>query len=45
MSRLAREGVFELRQERGWLLILTFNGGVRRRTRDLRPELPVLVRY
>ena len=45
MSELAREGVFELRQERGWLLILTFNGGVRRRTRDLRPELPVLVRY
>jgi hypothetical protein len=45
MSRLGREGVFELRQERGWLLVLTFNGGVRRRTRDLRPELPVLVRY
>jgi hypothetical protein len=45
MAKLAREGVFELRQERGWLLILTFNGGVRRRTRDLRPELPVLVRY
>ena len=45
MRDLAGEHVFELGPGDGWLLELTFNQGAARRTRDLRPDLPVVVHY
>ena len=45
MRDLAAEHVFELGRGDDWLVEFTFNQGVARRARDLRPDLPIVVHY
>lgn len=45
ITYLEKAGVFELRPGQEWLLELTFDNGKKRETKDLRPDLPLIVHY
>jgi len=45
LTYLRAQHILGLEQGDQWLLVLTFDGGERKQTRDLGPNLPILVRY
>jgi hypothetical protein len=42
---LQTEHILSLKQGDQWLLVLTFDGGKRKQSKDLRPDLPIIIRY
>lgn len=42
---LEAQHILSLKQDDQWLLVLTFDGGKRKQSKDLRPDLPVVVQY
>jgi hypothetical protein len=42
---LQKEKIVGFRQGQEWLLELTFDDGKQKRSKDLRPALPLLLRY
>jgi hypothetical protein len=45
LEYLQKEKIVSLRQGQEWLLELTFDDGKQKRSKDLRPALPLLLRY
>ena len=45
LTYLRKLRLVEITQGHDWLLELTFDGGKRRQSKDLRPELPLFIRY
>jgi hypothetical protein len=45
LEYLQKEKIVGLRQGQEWLLELTFDDGKQKRSKDLRPALPLLLRY
>lgn len=45
LEYLERSGVVGLRTGMGWVVEITFDGGVKGSTKDLRPEVPIVVKY
>jgi len=45
LSHLQRERILRLDQGEQWLLDLSFDGGKKKKSKDLRPDLPLILRY
>src|SRR5215471_1689334 len=45
LSHLRRERILRLDQGEQWLLDLSFDGGKKKKSKDLRPDLPLILRY
>jgi len=45
LKYLQAQHILGLEQGDQWLLVLTFDGGKRKQSKDLRPDLPIIVRY
>ena len=45
LKYLQTQHVLSIKQGDQWLLELTFDGGKRKKSKDLRPDLPIVIRY
>jgi len=45
LTYLKKLGVVSVQPGKEWLLELTFDGGKQRKSKDLRPDLPLMIRY
>src|SRR5215472_6036343 len=45
LTYLQKQGVLDVRQGDEWLVELTFDGAKKKESKDLRPDLPLVIRY
>jgi hypothetical protein len=45
LKYLQTQHVLSIKQGDQWLVELTFDGGKRKKSKDLRPDLPIVIRY